>query len=97
MCEPRCLASGSTWISEPPGGDAQERAQVIEVAVEVEDVESGGLRGDDDAQVGEGKAMGAVGAGIGEVAHDCQDALLNRPVDPDLAEGFEGAVERRNR
>ena len=63
------LGSGRVRIGEPPGRDAEKRAPAIEMVVAVKDVESGGLRGDDDAGVGQRESVRAVGAGLGEDAH----------------------------
>jgi len=54
--------------------DAEVLAESLEVLVEVEDVDGGGLGGDGHGEVREGEAVGAVGAGRGEIAHRREDA-----------------------
>jgi len=69
-------------------------AQALEMLVEVQDVDACVLSGSGYCQVGEGEAMGAVGAGDCQFAHRRQDRALHAAIHRNLAQALQGLLGR---
>jgi len=75
-------------MPNPEGVDSKMVAEPFEVLIEMENADSGILRRDGDGEIGEGKAMGAMGAASGQVTHQRDDPALHASIDRDLAQSF---------
>ena len=64
---------------------SQTVPETLEVPIKVKDADACGLGGDGDSQVGEGKAMGAMGATGSQLAHRCENGPLHATVHRYLA------------
>ena len=69
-------------------------AESFEVLVEVQDVDADMLSSGRYCQVGEGKAVGAVGAASCEVAHHRQHRTLHAAIHRNLAQPLQGLLYR---
>jgi hypothetical protein len=83
-------------LCEPWRADAEQRTKTLEVAVEVQHIQTCGLRRNRDRQVRERQTVGPVGTTVGEFAHRGQHAPLHGPIDGDLAQTLQRAIDGRD-
>lgn len=81
----------------PQRADAQCVGKTLEVPVMVQDVEPRSLCGDRDREFGERQPVSAVRAAARESAHRREDATLDRAIDRDLSDTFQGLVNGGDR